>query len=372
MPRFPSVDILRAVAILLMVQVHFVENLSSSEKPSAWLYTACTRLGSLPAPFFTIVSGLSFCLWARKQEALGLKAEAITKVAVRRGLFLFAAGIVFNVVVWFPQGTFNWDILTLIGTSMVILAFARHLPPVILALICVMVLLLSPPLRVVGDFPAYWEDQSYSSDFTFRDIVSGFLVNGYFPVFPWIVFPLIGFIIGDVGFRRRQRSAAWLGQLMAIGIGRMAIAALGIILGAKMPRLIAEYYTNGFTFFPASTEYILGTAGLTMVCVALLYQCLDLSNRNPRIGPVMRFFQRWSTFSLTIYIVHHVVHLWPLWLYGVWMGKDDPTFYWRHAMNTPTALGLALAFVIVCNFALIFLERHKRLSFEWLMRRVCG
>src|SRR6476619_3858741 len=112
MQRYRSIDILRGLAIILMIQVHFVENLSSGEGSSAWLYNASTYLGAIPAPFFAFVSGLSYALWLRKQESLRRRDEEITKITLRRGLFLFGIGIAFNFFVWLPEETFNWDILT--------------------------------------------------------------------------------------------------------------------------------------------------------------------------------------------------------------------------------------------------------------------
>ena len=141
MKRYLSIDILRAVAILLMVQTHFVTNLSPRAASTSWLYDASCWFGLLPAPLFTLLSGLSFSLWMRKQEA---RAEA-TRRSPRSPCgeaFLFGAGIAFNVLIWLPEGTFNWDILTLIGASLVVLAAARKLPPPVLIAICVAVLLL--------------------------------------------------------------------------------------------------------------------------------------------------------------------------------------------------------------------------------------
>ena len=45
-----------------------------------------------------------------------------------------------------------------------------------------------------------------------------------------------------------------------------------------------------------------------------------------------------SAYSLAVYIVHHVVHLWPLWFVGWSSDHDDPKFYRRSAMS-PSAVG---------------------------------
>ena len=383
--RYVSIDVLRCAAILLMVQVHFVENLSSREASSGWLFDVCALFSTVPAPLFLFASGLSFCLWVRKQRTSGRPESEITRVAVRRGLFLFGAGIAFNFFVWLPEDTFNWDILTLIGTSLLFLAFARRLPPVVLALIGVMVLLLSPPLRVVGDYSAYWENGAYTYDFTLRDVLFGFVSNGFFPMFPWIVFPLAGYLTGETWIQNQVRGTPFTKRALTAGIVLMSISAAGVAFGARAPYLIAKHYTAGFSEYPASTGYVLGAVGLCLACFALLHCLFDREEETAdgplhsgrllrgrlHSGPLLRFIRRYSEFSLTVYIVHSILHLWPLWCYGVWMGQDDPTFYWKQAVPTPTAFGLGIAFVILCSFCLIVLERHKRFTFESLMRWIC-
>jgi uncharacterized membrane protein len=371
MKRYLSIDILRAVAILLMVQIHFVDDLSTTSASPPWLYAISCRLGEWPAPLFALLMGLSFSLWTRKEESLGRADREITKIAVRRGIFLFVLGIVFNFLVWLPEGTFNWDILTLLGVSMVVLALVRKLPPAVLVIICLMVLLISPPLRTVGDYGAYWEQGYYTYDFTFRDVIFGFFVNGYFPLLPWIIFPLMGYIVGEVAFRPRGSDARADWRLAAAGLGLMALSIVDVAVGGQAPYLFAKHYATGFALYPASTEYIFGMLGLSLLCLALLRHWIDRNERITGAGRVLTFFRRYSYLALTVYVAHLALHLWPLWLYGVWMGQEDPTYYWRQAMSTPMALGLAVAFVVLFYFVLILLERYKKLTLEWWMRWSC-
>lgn len=370
--RYLSIDILRGAAVVLMILTHFVENLSPREMTSSQLYDlTAVVFGVIPAPLFTFVSGLSYYLWLQQQQSRSRTNKEITNLTLRRGLFLFGAGIVFNVLVWLPEDAFNWDILTLIGTSLILLAFARHLPIPVLILICVMVLLLSPPLRIVGDYNAYWQEEaSYSYDFTVRDIAFGFIANGFFPLLPWVIFPLAGYIVGVAVFENGSRSA--LGWIFLTGIGLMTLAPVSILIGAKTLPLIGKHYANGFTMFPASTEYVAGMLGLSMAAFVLLFCLIDRRSCSTDTGLFLKFLQRFGAYSLTIYILHHIVHLWPLWLYGIWNGQDSPTYYWRRAMSTSAAIALALLFIVLCYFVVIFLETHKRYTFESLMRRTCG
>ena len=136
--RFPSIDLLRAVAIALMVTVHFVENLSG-----AWAEGVdFNRVGWLPAgfaaPLFTFLSGVSYSIWSDGLSRRGVSDAEIAKRTVRRGLFLFGLGIAFNVLVWLPEETFNWDILTFIGSSLLVLAACRTMPPAIPPLVAVL------------------------------------------------------------------------------------------------------------------------------------------------------------------------------------------------------------------------------------------
>ena len=68
MKRLESIDVLRAVAILLMVQIHFVVYLAPASSGPAWLGTLSQVLAAFPLPIFTFLVGMSLCLSLHRQS----------------------------------------------------------------------------------------------------------------------------------------------------------------------------------------------------------------------------------------------------------------------------------------------------------------
>jgi uncharacterized membrane protein len=327
-------------------------------------------LGSVAAPMFAFLTGASFALWWRKQQATKQRESRTTRIAVRRGVFLFFLGILFNAAIWLPEETFNWDILTLLGTALILLALVRWLPRPVLLLGCVLLLLLSPPLRVISDFPAYWEDESFTYDFTPRDLVFGYLANGYFPLFPWLVFPLVGFVSAEWLFTPHKHQRRTQGRVALVALAMLALVALLQFVHSPDPSLLARYYADGLTEFPASTEYVVGMLGFVLLLVVLA-QAWQHSATSTASRWWNRMLRRFSNSSLTLYVVHHMAILWPLWLYGAFRSDDDTTYYWRNAMPTLPALALSLLLIGACYALCGWLARHPRYSLETIMRHWC-
>ncbi|MCA8988855.1 MAG: DUF1624 domain-containing protein, partial [Planctomycetaceae bacterium] len=173
--RYLSIDVLRMMAIFVMVLVHFAENLAGTILPIA----------GLGAPVFAFLSGCSYKLWLAGVERKQIPENEIFRISMRRGLFVFSVGLLFNVLVWFPEEIFNWDVLTFIGAALIFLNLTRRLPLQVLIAIAVVALLISPFLRAMADYNSYWQQLYFDPDMTLPDVVIGFLAVGYFPFFPW-------------------------------------------------------------------------------------------------------------------------------------------------------------------------------------------
>ena len=360
--RFPSIDILRTFAIFVMVLVHFGENLSGFTSPF-------TGFG---APLFAFLSGVSYYLWVQGQTARGTSEEDISKVSIRRGLFVIGIGFAFNILVWLPEDTFNWDVLTFVGTALILLNGFRRLPLPITVLAAVMALLVSPILRGQADYAAYWENGYFECDLTLCDVLIGFLCAGYFPIFPWIAFSLGGYVAAATLFAETDSNEPLpsLWPMVILAAAFIATSQLARLSRPYLPELLANNYLGGWTMFPPTIEYVLGTLGMTLMLLGLTHRFVDHNPRALRWHGLLNIAKTFSRYSFTIYVLHHVVHLWPLWIYGLANGFE-PTYFWMKAMPITTSILLALVFLTCCYGILRRLGPDRTYGIESWMRWLC-
>jgi len=339
--RYFSIDLLRTLAICVMVIVHFCENLAGYTPP-------ITGLG---APLFAFLSGMSYRLWVQGQQARGRSEEMISKVSIRRGLFVLGVGFAFNVLVWTPEDVFNWDVLTFIGSALLVLNLLRNQSLAIPLLLAGLSLAIAPVLQMEAEYGTYWENDYYDYDFTFADVMIGYLATGYFPLFPWISYSLIGWVTSAVVFAPHAEQTPSLKPVVVSGCGLLTLAIGLELLRTQAPSLPMTSYLQGWRMFPPTTEYVCGSLGIALVLFSLLHWRIDRAEKlSDRFG-LLRTAQAASRYTFTIYILHHLVHVWPLYLVAAAQGLEIST-YWQNALPLGWALGLAFLF-LVCMFALL-------------------
>jgi uncharacterized membrane protein len=369
-PRQPSIDIMRAVAITLMVIVHFVENLSGWWGTDGGPFAGSQRGYWLPAgfaaPIFTFLTGTSYRIWLGGQRRRGKSEESITKSTVRRGLFLISLGFAFNVLVWLPEDVFNWDVLTLIGLAMLLLAAMRSAPDAAILLAALLLVALTPPLQAVTGYLGYWANGYYDYEFTLADVGIGWLVVGYFPLFPWLAYPLAGYAVGPAVFENAGPRPRRRPLLVAAGLLAASVAAA--VAWQTWPPLAALSPLSSWTMFPPSLAYVCGTLGGVIAAGVVAHATVD---RSPgRWTWLIGWATPLSRHALSIYLLHHFVHVWPLWAYGAAIG-DDMTAPWQVAMPPWASLALALVFMAAASVLFHWVDRRRIGSIEAAMRWLC-
>jgi len=361
--RYASIDILRTIAIFLMVLIHFLENLSGTN----W------NVAGLSAPIFSFLVGMSYFLWIEGLDRKGKSEQDISKASIRRGAFLFGLGFAFNILVWLPEDTFNWDILTLVGVAYFTLNVARKLPVAVILFFCVMVVFITPVLKATADYQSFWLQGYFDPDMILSDIVLGFIVTGYFPIFPWIIYSLIGFTVAKRMFVEPLTPDEPRPSLKPIvGWGLCFISLSFVAVGFKKfgPEYSLRPYIEGWTMFPASTEYVLTSVGWALVMFAFFHKIIDRNKDPNKYKRLIKVTSIYSKNSLTMYVLHHVAHIWPLWIYGLAM-SEEATHYWRIAMPTYVSVPLAFIFIASSYFLFRWWDKTQRSGIEGWMRKWC-
>ncbi|HKC01519.1 MAG TPA: heparan-alpha-glucosaminide N-acetyltransferase domain-containing protein, partial [Terriglobales bacterium] len=117
------------MSCLLMFQTHCYDAWLGGDARNTRFLKGSQLLGTLPAPLFLFLAGLSFALVTDKLIRKNLSPAEITRTMLRRGAEIFAFGLLFRLqeylIAW---GWAPWsdllrvDVLNIIGLSMILMA----------------------------------------------------------------------------------------------------------------------------------------------------------------------------------------------------------------------------------------------------------
>src|ERR1700737_3201059 len=126
--RLAWIDWMRGLACLLMFQTHCYDAWLGGEARNTRFLKGSQLLGTLPAPLFLFLAGVSFALVTDKLIRKNLSPAEITRALLRRGAEIFAFGLLFRLqeflIAW---GWAPWsdllrvDVLNIIGLSMMLM-----------------------------------------------------------------------------------------------------------------------------------------------------------------------------------------------------------------------------------------------------------
>src|SRR5947208_14438999 len=127
--RLAYIDWMRGLACVLMFQTHCYDSwLSPAARKSSSLIIWSQLGGTLPAPLFIFLAGVSFALVTEKLRERGIARNAIAKQTILRGAEIFGLGLLFRVqefalgYPWSPwTDLLRVDVLNILGLSMVLM-----------------------------------------------------------------------------------------------------------------------------------------------------------------------------------------------------------------------------------------------------------
>jgi uncharacterized membrane protein len=213
MSRLAYIDWMRGLACVLMFQTHCYDSwLSPAARKSSSLINWSQLGGTLPAPLFIFLAGVSFALVTERLREKGAARNAIAKQTILRGAEVFGMGLLFRVqelVLGYPWSPWTdllrVDVLNILGLSMMlmgVLCWATGDGSVTVAgthtlvaglLGAAVVAMATPPLWTTHR-PKFlpWPVESYINGVHIFDKPQPWL----FPLFPWSAFAFAGLAVG--------------------------------------------------------------------------------------------------------------------------------------------------------------------------------
>ncbi|HYK49226.1 MAG TPA: heparan-alpha-glucosaminide N-acetyltransferase domain-containing protein, partial [Terriglobales bacterium] len=267
--------------------------------------------GTLPAPLFLFLAGISFALVTDKLRQKGLPPNQIARTTIRRGAEILGLGLLFRlqeyVIAW---GWAPWsdllrvDILNTIGLSMMLMgvicwmvlrlstgSHAREVIGVTAAGVALAISVLSPLLWATWR-PKWlpWPVESYIDGVHNLGQPQSWL----FPIFPWAAFAFAGLAVGTVLLSdwARKRDAAVFALAGAGGVGLVYLAHW---LDARPRQLYAVY-----DFWHTSPNFFLIRVGLLLVILSAAYAWCRWGLGQWGFSPLIQLGQT----SLLVYWVH--------------------------------------------------------------------
>jgi len=381
--RILSIDVMRGFALICMVLVHFVIFYGNEGAADTWPYFILNHvLGDWGAACFLMMMGMSQVLSGEKHK--DESNRILFKRALIRGGFIFLVGLLMLAIAWGPYQIWQWDILTLMGFATILLFFCRFLPSWSILAIVAALAVCMPWLRGGVDFNAVWGGQfvqvpvisrylpgimldpakEFEVVWRFKDIAQGFFLTGYFPVIPWSLFPLVGFVMGHRIVSKRMRHD--LPLLIIIGILLVCLGLGGAYAGRARPE---SSIVNGFvapmSFYPDSFTMICFQLGMALIVFSILYYCYDVFKRDKqKVSFMLSIYNRTSGFSLTFYFLHYILIGWSLALIYFITGN----YYLFDLMGAIPALLCGITAVILLELLLFYWEKRRaKYSLEWFM-----
>src|ERR1700756_5422339 len=133
--RLAYIDWMRGLACVLMFQTHCYNSWLSTDARKSALYAWSQLLGTLPAPLFIFLAGVSSAMVTQRLREKGAARNAIAISSILRGAEIFGLGLLFRgqeFVLGYPLSPWSdllrVDVLNILGLSMMLMGVPCCLP----------------------------------------------------------------------------------------------------------------------------------------------------------------------------------------------------------------------------------------------------
>jgi hypothetical protein len=338
MKRLPLPDLLKGIAVFVIIPVHIMETfIDYPGRESLFGKALLLPGGPVAVPIFMLVMGY-FVAMSKKSTGQNMF----------RGMLIFTVGILLNIGLNFHlllkikfygwqlnplQAIFGVDIFMLAGLSIILLTVLKTLKNQQHWIALALILLVSGSTSYMNEILMVTE-RNYILPF-----IGGNYSWSYFPLFPWLSYPLAGFLFQKREHHIREFFHRHRALRIAFPIIVFLLVAIFSGYGIETTINLDKYYHHNFPFF-------LWTLGVDLLWFLL-------------IGFIVRKFARF-----------------PVITFFEWLGKNITAFYiiqWLIIGNIATAIyqtqelskyGYWLGAIFLVTTGLTYLFEKIKLKFN--------
>jgi uncharacterized membrane protein YeiB len=298
--RLAGIDLARAIALMGMVFVNFKYQMGADQDGVPWLLWLSDWLDGRPAATFVILAGAGMSLLKNCYSSPD-RFHPFARpywTMIKRAVFLFFFGLLFSLI-WYA------DILHFYGFFFAVAVILVNLSDRLIFILSGVILIISlfvaihfnfselPSVESVWD-PVFWTQRGF-----FEDL----LINGSYPVFPWMVYFMLGIWLG-----RQNLSDSRLQNKILL------IAGPGIVF-CELIAWFAGSFLDGSSIlfnlflisalidtspFSLSSLSVFSASGTALVIIVLSIKLAKQSGPSRWLRP----FLATARMSLTLYILH--------------------------------------------------------------------
>ncbi|NAS30051.1 DUF1624 domain-containing protein [Flavobacteriaceae bacterium R38] len=344
--RLYFIDAIRAWAILMMLQGHFIDGLLDPvyRDDTNIIYLTWKFFRGITAPVFFTVSGFIFMyLLVKENKAVNIKNPRVRK-GIRRGLMLIGIGYLLRLNIfglfggYINSSFYLVDVLHCIGLSILFLIgiyyYSSHRKSYTLPLI----------LGIVGIFSFLFEPVYAKLSYSyFPEFIANYFTktNGsVFTIFPWFGYASLGAFMAILFNRYKNVSHLYAKAIfLTLSIGTILTFFSSRILlyffQLTQIQIFADVFNNNYLFIRFGNV-------LMLFAIFMLLRNIISSKLILNIGKS----------TLYIYVIHFII------LYGSFTGFGLYR-YLHHSINPFYTIGGAIIFLITVTYLSLLYGKNK-------------
>lgn len=290
MKREITFDIMRGLAIVLMICANAMGELLV--EPHS--YFMCV-VGSIAAPMFIIISGLMVALtMSRKDYEFNHY--------LKRGAIVVGAGVFLDVIIWSIYPFTFCEVLYLIGISIpLVYLFMNIKNEWFRWIIILFILIITPYLQGILGYTDYPTEINLDGTITLdskhpTSILNHFIIDGWFPLFPWLAFAFLGANLYSLSQKYNEISSSSKAFVAVIAI-ILIFAGFGL-WAVFDPNLVVRHGYSEL-FYPPTYGFMLWSIGFIILLFVIIKSTDELNIWKP--------FVVFGKTALFVYLLHFAI-----------------------------------------------------------------